>query len=67
MKRNSHFESTRFFYIQEGIGIGLFAAIAKTFFATFPILELFGFVGPILTVAFTLKTWQHTKEANGQK
>ena len=65
MKFRSQLDSTRFFYIQEGIAIGIFSAIAKTFFPGYPILELFGFIGPILTVAYGLKTWEHTK--NGEK
>ena len=66
MKFRSQLESTRFFYIQEGIAIGVLASIAKTFLPSFPILELFGFTGPMITLAFGLKTWGHSKE-NGTK
>jgi len=66
MKFRSQLESTRFFYIQEGIAIGVLASVAKTFFPSFPILELFGFTGPMITIAFGLKTWGGIKE-NGAK
>ena len=66
MKFRSQLDSTRFFYIQEGIAIGLISAYSKAFIPTFPILELFGFLGPILTIAFTIKTWADVKK-NGEE
>jgi xanthosine utilization system XapX-like protein len=55
-------ESTRFFYIQEGLAIGVVGAFAKVFLPTFPVLELYGFVGPMVAIAFGLKQWGEVKE-----
>lgn len=66
MKFRSQLDSTRFFYVQEGLAIGVLGAIAKTFLHAFPLLELYGFVAPIITIAFGLKTWGGIKE-NGTK
>jgi len=67
MRFSSQLDSTRFFFIQEGVAIALFSGIFKTFFATYPIMEVFGFIGPMLIFAYGLKTWGHTKENNEQR
>jgi hypothetical protein len=66
MKFKSQLDSTRFFYVQEGLAVGVLGAIAKTFLPTFPVLELYSFVAPIVGLAFGLKTWGSLKE-NGIK
>jgi xanthosine utilization system XapX-like protein len=53
----SQLASTRFVYVQEGLIIGLVGSIAKALWPPFPIIELFGFVGPIIGLAFGLKTY----------
>jgi hypothetical protein len=58
----SQLGSTRFLYIQEGLAIGVMGAVAKTIFPTFPVLELYGFVAPLIAIAFGLKTWGNGKE-----
>ena len=55
-------DSSRFFYVQEGIGVGFLAAIIKTIFLRFPLIELYAFVGPIVMIAFGLKTWGDIKK-----
>lgn len=55
----SKLSSTRFFYIQEALAIGVLGAVAKTLWSSFPIVELYGFTGPIIAIAFGLKTWGH--------
>lgn len=57
MNFSSQLASSRFTYVQEGLIIGLVGAVAKTIFPSFPIIELFGFVGPIIGLAFGLKTY----------
>jgi hypothetical protein len=43
--------------VQEGIIVGLIGAVAKTILTAFPLLELYGFLGPIIGLAFGLKTY----------
>jgi hypothetical protein len=57
VKFKSQLDSTRFVYVQEGIVVGLLGAVAKTIFVAFPLLELYGFLGPIIGLAFGLKTY----------
>jgi xanthosine utilization system XapX-like protein len=58
--------STRFVYVQEGMLIGIGAAFAKVAFPSFPIIELYGFVGPIISLAFGLKSWADIKETEAR-
>lgn len=62
MKFKSQLDSTKFFYVQEGLAIGIGAAIAKCFFKEFPFMEfLTAFVLPLLALAFGFKSWQDVK------
>jgi hypothetical protein len=68
VKFKSQLDSTRFTYVQEGIIVGLLGAVAKTIFSAFPLLELYGFIGPIIGLAFGLKTYGDIKaEENNRK
>ena len=68
MKFKSQLDSTRFVYVQEGIIVGLIGAFAKVILPTFPLLELYGFLGPIIGLAFGLKTYGDIKiEENNRK
>jgi len=61
MKVLAQLDSTRFVFIQEALAIGVAASVAKTFLPTFPILELFGLVVPVVTLAYTVKTWENNE------
>ena len=62
MKFRSQLDSTRFFYIQEGLAIGIASAIAKCIFKSFPFMEfLTAFVLPLLALAFGFKSWAEVK------
>ena len=60
------FESSRFTIIQEGLLIGIIGAAAKTIWPGFPIIELYGFTGPIVLGAYGMKTWGHAKEGENE-
>jgi xanthosine utilization system XapX-like protein len=53
-------DSTRFVFVQEGIAVGIFGAIARVIWPAFPVIELYGFIGPLLLGAYGFKTWEHT-------
>jgi xanthosine utilization system XapX-like protein len=57
IKFTEHLGSSRFLYVQEGLLVGLIGAFAKVVWTGFPIIELFGFIGPIIGLAFGLKTY----------
>jgi len=57
MSFTSQLGSTLFVYVQEGIIVGLIGAFAKVFWTGFPVIELYGFIGPLLGLAFGLKTF----------
>ena len=59
-------DSTRFIYIQEGIAVGLIGAFAKVIWPGFPVIELYGFMGPIILGAYGLKTWGHSKDVEAE-
>jgi xanthosine utilization system XapX-like protein len=67
MQIKSLFCSSRFIYVQEGIAVGLIGAFAKVLFPSFPIIELYGFLGPIIGLAFGLKTYGHIKANENNK
>lgn len=58
--------STRFVYVQEGLLIGVAGAFAKVAFPIFPIVELYGFVLPLLGLAFGLKSWSDIRETEAR-
>jgi hypothetical protein len=64
MSQPRKIDSTRFFYIQEGLVVGVWASIMKVIFPTkFPFLEFcIAFVLPLLGYAFGVKTWGDTKD-----
>jgi xanthosine utilization system XapX-like protein len=55
----SKIDSTRFVFVQEGIVVGLLGSLARVIWPTFPTIELFGFLGPLLLGAYGFKTWEH--------
>jgi hypothetical protein len=63
MKFKSQLDSTRFVYIQEALAIGVLGSFAKVMFPQFPVIELYGFIGPVIMVAFGLKTYGDNKDA----
>jgi hypothetical protein len=71
MKFKSQLDSTRFVYIQEAFAIGILGSFAKVVFPNFPVIELYGFIGPVVAIAYGLKTFGDAKEteiraANGK-
>ncbi|MFA5378623.1 MAG: hypothetical protein WC455_22910 [Dehalococcoidia bacterium] len=62
-KFKSQLDSTRFVYIQEALAIGVLGSFAKVLFPNFPVIELYGFIGPVIMVAFGLKTYGDNKES----
>ena len=67
METKRPFESTRFIYIQEALAIGILGSFAKVLFPGFPVIELYGFIGPIIMIAFGIKTWSDIKENGKEK
>lgn len=57
MKFKSQLDSTRFVYIQEAFAIGVLGSFAKVVFPAFPVIELYGFIGPVVAIAYGLKTF----------
>jgi len=66
MRFRAKADSTRFIYIQEAIAVGLIGAFSKVAFSSFPVIELYGFLGPILLGAYGLKTWGHSKDVEAE-
>lgn len=60
-------DSTRFFFVQEGLVIAVLGAIVFTIWNTFPYVAMMGFVVPLVGGAYWLKTWEHTSAAKDCK
>jgi hypothetical protein len=63
MKLASQLDSTRFFFVQEGLAIAIAGAAAFTIWSGFPYVAMMGFVSPMILGSYWLKTWGHVTEA----